>query len=196
MVMNLYLKSRKSLQWTLETFAFIKANFWVILGLGLIAAAGRAIQLKAFGTITPVNHFCLEIVIESSRLAVILYALGLASIKAGIAKIIRFIRNKTTRRENWQIAVTKLRQQWLAILINFGVFLLVAFSLNLLIDHIAYGTCLYIVLKTSQLLSDQSSEWVLILFFKNLSVIPFTLVFQTLFIFWITNRLPATHFAA
>jgi hypothetical protein len=191
--MNLYLKSRKTLEWTFLTFQFIKANIWVILGLGLIAALGRAVQLRAFGPISPVTHILLEILIESSRLAIILFALGLSNIKKGFVKIFKLIINKTARQQNWRLAITKSRQQWLAILINFGAFLCIAYLFNFLIDHIAYETCLYITLTARQLISDESSEWVLILFFKNLSVIPFTLVFQTLFILWITNRLSATN---
>jgi hypothetical protein len=188
--MNAYLKTQKPLEWTLLTFRFIKNNFWVIFSLGLIAAVGRTIQLRAFGPITPATHILLEILVESARLAIILYALGLANIKSGLSKIVRLVINRSARRQNWQVATTKLSQQWLAILINLGAFLLMAYLNNLLIDHIAYETCLYIALTTRQLISEESSVWALILFFKNISVIPFTLVFQTLFILWITNRLP------
>jgi hypothetical protein len=194
--MNAHLKTWRSLEWTLATLNFIKVNFWVLFGLALIAAVGRSVQLRAFGPITPIGHAFLEIMIEGSRLAVVVYALGLANIKTGISKILLLIRGKTTRQRNWHMAMIKMRQQWPTIIINLGAFLLIAYIFNFLIDHIVYETCLYISLIARKLISDQSSEWVLILFFKNLSVIPFTLVFQTLFVHWITNRLPATKFAS
>jgi hypothetical protein len=186
--------SIKSLEWTLYTFQFIRNNFLIIFTLGLIAAIGRTIQLRAFGPISPVTHFSLEILIESARLAIVLYALGLANIRRGVRKVFHFVKKKDSRRQSWQTALARLRREWVAILLNFIAFLLIAFLFNFVIDHIAYETCLYITLTARKLISDQSSEWTLILFFKNITVIPFTLVFQTLFLLWITNRLPVFAF--
>lgn len=188
--MNNSLKPPRSLEWLLYTLQFIKSNFLIIFGLGLIAAIGRAIQLRAFGPISPLFHTLLEIMIEGARVALVFYALGLANIKSGLIKITRVVKDKESRRQNWQVAIIKLRQQWSIILINLVAFLLIAYLFNLLIDHIAYETCLYITLMAHRLISEQSSVWALILFFKNVSVIPFTLVFQALFLLWITNRLP------
>lgn len=161
-----------------------------ILALGLVAAIGRAIQLRAFGPISPFSHVLLEVIIEGSRIMLVLYALGLANIKSGFAKLIRVVKSKEFRRRNGRVAIIQLRHKWHTILINLVAFLLIAYVFNLLIDHIAYETCLYITLLGRQLISEQSSVWVLILFFKNVSVIPFTLVFQSLFLLWLTNRLP------
>lgn len=191
--MNSSSKLLRSFEWTLYTLRFIKHNFSIIFSLGLIAAFGRAIQLRAFGPISPLYHTLLEIVIESARIALVFYALGLANVKRGLGKIIQIIKNKESRRQNWQVAIRKLRQQWSIVLMNLAAFLLLAFLFNLLIDHIAYETCLYITLISRQLIDEQSSVWALILFFKNVSVIPFTLVFQAMFFLWITNRLPGTN---
>lgn len=188
--MNTSLKLPRSLDWLLYTLQFIRSNFLIIFGLGLIAAIGRAIQLRVFGPISPLSHTLLEIIIESARVALVFYALGLANLKSGFIKVIRVVKDKESRRHNWRVAINKLRQQWSTILINLVAFLLIAYLFNLLIDHIAYETCLYITLMAHRLISEQSSVWALILFFKNVSVIPFTLVFQALFILWITNRLP------
>lgn len=188
--MNTSLKLLKSLEWTLYTLRFIKDNLMTILALGLIAAIGRAIQLRAFGPVSPFSHVLLEVIIEGSRIMLVLYALGLANIKSGFAKLIRVVKSKEFRRRNGRVAIIQLRHKWPTILINLVAFLLIAYVFNLLIDHIAYETCLYITLLGRQLISEQSSVWVLILFFKNVSVIPFTLVFQSLFLLWLTNRLP------
>ncbi|GAB3051473.1 hypothetical protein [Spirosoma pulveris] len=183
----------KSFEWILYTVGFIKQHFWLILGLGLVAAVGRTIQLLAFGPISPFFHMLLEVLIESARVALVLYALGLANMQSGLAKISRVARSKATRHKNWRLALLTIRKRWVIILMNLGAFLLLAYGFNALIDHIAYQTCLYITLTRRQLISEQSSEWVLILFLKNISIIPFTLVFQTLFLIWITNRLPSSH---
>jgi len=89
-----------------------------------------------------------------------------------------------------ELQIQKLLHEWLSILANFVVFSLPAYVSNLLIDHIAYETCLFITLTWRHLFSDQSSVWAIILFFKNISVIPFTLVFQTLFVLWLADLLP------
>lgn len=188
--MNTATKVFRSLGCTVYAFHFIKVNFLPIFGLGLVAAFGRAIQLRAFGPISPLAHTSLEVVIESARILLFFYALGLTNVKTGFAKIGHFIRNKAGRSAGWRLAVRNLRQNWLTILINFVAFLIIAWLFNALIDHIAYETCLYITLKARQLISEQSSEWALILFFKNISVIPFALIFQAILILWLTKRLP------
>ena len=182
--------SLRSLEWLLCTLRFIKDNFLIIFGLGLIAAIGRATQLRAFGPISPFSHMLLEIMIESARVALFFYALGLANIKSGLSRIVRVVSIKESRRQNWRVAILKLRKQWSIIFINLVAFLTIAYLFNLLIDQIAYETCLHITLIARRLISGQSSVWALILFFKNVSVIPLTLVFQALFLLWVTNRLP------
>ncbi|QJW92284.1 hypothetical protein HNV11_08860 [Spirosoma taeanense] len=180
----------KSLDWTLHTVRFFRRHFLVIFGLGLVAALGRTIQLKAFGPISPSSNALIEVVVESARLAIFLYALGLSNVRKGTTRFIEFVANRQSRRQNWQLGSRKLRRNWPALLGNLFIFSLLAFFVNAFINHIAYETCLYITLKTRQLISGQASEWVLILFFKNLSVIPFTLIFSALFWLWLVNRLP------
>ncbi|WP_080057848.1 hypothetical protein [Spirosoma aerolatum] len=180
----------KALDWTVETIQFCKKHFGFIFSLGLIAAVGRAIQLKAFGPISPLSHGLLEIVVESARILIFLYALGLTNIGAGAKRLMQIVFNKQSRKQNWQLAIQKLRTKWGALLVNLIAFSVIALLFNKLIDHIAYETCLYITLKARDLISDQSSEWAIILFFKNISVIPFTLIFNALFCLWLVNRLP------
>ncbi|GAB4019881.1 hypothetical protein GCM10028808_59170 [Spirosoma migulaei] len=184
------MKLLTSLDWTIQTVRFFKNHFLFIFGLGLIAAFGRAIQLKAFGPISPVSHTLLEIVVESARVLIFVYALGLTHIKTGIVRLSQLITNKQSRKQNWQLAIQRMRDKWPSLLINLLAFSLIALLFNKLINHIAYETCLYITLKAREIISSQSSEWAIILFFKNISVIPFTLVFNALFCLWLVNRLP------
>lgn len=168
---------------------FFKQHFGVITGLGLIAAFGRVIQLGGFGEITSPTSIILEIVIESARILLFLYVLGLANIKNGLLRIKHFFTHKYNRKSQLTITIQNVKKQWLSILLNIIGFLLIAWTLNYLIDLLAYETCLYLTLKKDGLLAETSSEWTILLFFKNLSVIPFTLVFETLFILWLTNKL-------
>ena len=168
---------------------FIKKHFLVILGLGLISAVGRVIQLGGFGEIPGWANIVLEIIVESSRILLFLFVLGLANVKNGILRIRDLYTNKHKWRSNWSVSIQKIKTQWLSVLLNLTAFLLIASMFNYLIDQLAYQTCLYLSLKENGILVESSSEWTILLFFKNLSVIPFTLVFETLLILWIADKL-------
>lgn len=180
----------QSLDWTVSSIQFTKRHVVPVFSLGLVAAIGRAVQLKALGSISPTADLLLEIGVESVRIALFLYALGAANMSRGVNRLRRFLANGATRNESWRLIAQRLRRHWPALIANVLLFAGIAFVINAFIDHIAYETCLYIALKTRQLLDGQASEWVLILFFKNLSVIPFTLIVNAFFCLWLVNRLP------
>ncbi len=159
------------------------------MGLGLIAAFGRVIQLGGFGEITPAFNMLLEIIIEASRILLFLFVLGLANVRHGISTVKHFFTQKSKRKLRWLYAVETFRKQWFSIFLNIAGFLAIAWAINYLIDLLAYKTCFYLSLKNRGILAESSSEWTVLLFFKNLSVIPFTLVFETLFVLWLTNKL-------
>ncbi len=177
------------LTWLLHTVGFFKRHLAVILMLGLIAAFGRVIQLGGFGEITSWMNISLEVVVESARILLFLYALGLADVRRGTLRIKRLFTDKISRRQQVRVARQTLKQHWLSVLCNVMVFLLIAAGINYLIDLLAYETCLYLSLKQDGILAADASEWTILLFFKNLSVIPFTLVFEAIFLLWITNKI-------
>lgn len=187
--MTLLVRVLKKSVWVIQTLLFIKNHLAIILGLGIIAAFGRAIQLGAFGPVTGIFYYALEIIIQSARLFIFLYALGFTSIRTGISLIKKFAGSKNVRKENWQIAVRKVKKDWFSMLTSCIIYSLISFIINLLIDYATYQTCLYLKLKTNDIIAEGASEWVIILFLKNISVIPLTLVFDALFLLWITNRL-------
>lgn len=168
---------------------FIKKHFLVILSLGLISAFGRVIQLGGFGDIPGWVNIVLESIVETSRILLFLFVLGLANVKKGILRIQDFFTKKNMWRSTWSVSIQKIKKHWLSVLLNLVAFLIIASMFNYLIDQLAYQTCLYLSLKENGILVDSSSVWTILLFFKNLSVIPFTLVFETLLILWITGKL-------
>ncbi|MBD0293677.1 MAG: hypothetical protein ICV84_00525 [Flavisolibacter sp.] len=172
----------------LNAIYFLKKHYAVILTLGLIAAFGRVMQLGGFGKIASWMNIVLEVVVESARILLFLYVLGLASIKNGVLRIRRLFTHRDNRKQQLSAAMQKLKKQWFPILLNIIGFLLIAAVINYLIDLLAYETCLYLTLKEDGILADSSSEWTILLFFKNLSVIPFTLVFEAVFLLWMTNK--------
>jgi hypothetical protein len=186
--MNVSFGLADKLNWLTNTLHFLKTHFKVILGLGLIAAFGRVIQLGGFGAIPVWLNVIMEIIIESARICIFIYVLGFASIKSGFLRIKHFFKQKKNRRQNISIAKQKIKQQWLSVVLNIIVFLIIATAINYLIDQLAYETCLLLTLKKDGILTMDSSEWTILLFFKNISVIPFTLVFDAVFLLWITNK--------
>ena len=167
---------------------FFKKHFLVITGLGLIAAFGRVIQLGGFGQITTWMNIVLEVVTESSRILLFLYVLGLANIKNGALRIKHLFSNKDNQKLSLIIAIKKFKKQWYLVVLNIIGFLLIAWAINYLIDLLAYETCFYLNLKKNGILADSSSEWTILLFFKNLTVIPFTLIFASILILWLSNK--------
>jgi hypothetical protein len=159
------------------------------MGLGLIAAVGRVIQLGGFGQITSWMNVILEVIVESARILLFLYVLGLANVKNGILRIRHLLTHKDNRKKLLTNAIHKLKKQWLSLSLNIIGFLVIASIINYLIDLLAYETCLYLSLKSDGILAESSSEWTILLFFKNLTVIPLTLIFDTVLLLWLANKL-------
>lgn len=178
-------------KWSLlnNTVYFFKKHFLTIIGLGLIAALGRVIQLGGFGQITSWMNVILEVVVESARILLFLYVLGLANVKNGVLRIKHLLTHKDDRKKLLTTAIQKLKRQWFLVCLNIVGFLIIASIINYLIDLLAYETCLYLSLKTDGILAESSSEWTILLFFKNLTVIPLTLIFDTLLLLWLSNKL-------
>ncbi len=189
-----------TLDWIAHSIGFFRNHLFTVLGLGFLAAIGRATQMGAFGPISTASDVLLEIGVESSRILLFLYVLGLTNVRTGAGSVLRLFSAGAYHHRNWRVAVQKVKSHWRALLLNLAVFLLIAWSINFLIDYTAYQTCLYTKMKASEIIADGASEWAFILFLKNISIIPFTLVFNALFLHWVTNRLrgsftagPGTH---
>jgi len=103
--MNLSFNLHNKLVTLQNAIHFFKKHFLVITMLGLIAAFGRVIQLGGFGEITAWTNVLLEVIIESSRLLLFLYVLGLANIKRGMLRVKNFLTQKDQRKLQWKIAV-------------------------------------------------------------------------------------------
>ncbi|MBD0289453.1 MAG: hypothetical protein ICV79_29150, partial [Flavisolibacter sp.] len=102
----------------LHAIYFLKKHYAVILTLGLIAAFGRVMQLGGFGAIPSWMNIILELIIESARILLFLYVLGLASIKNGVLRIKRLFIYKDNRKVQVIAAKEKLKKQWVSIVLN------------------------------------------------------------------------------
>ena len=181
---------KNTLEWTEASLQFIKKNFLIILTLGLVAGFGRAAQLRAFGEIPGWLDGSLEVVIQSARILIFIFALGQTNISNGIKRIGSIFSGKTESYEKRRFAWHKLKTNRGRMLWNMAVFLLISVFINMFIDHIAYETCLYVSLRDRGIINGIASEWTIILFLKNLSVIPLTLIFNAMCLLWLANKLP------
>lgn len=154
-----------------------------------MAAFGRVIQLGAFGKIAFSLNILLEVIIQSARLMIFFYALGLANFKLGALRIKNLFTNKGNLKRHLSLVIQGLKKQWSSVLLNMFAFLIIAWIINFLIDQLAYQTCLYITLKKDGIIAESSSEWTILLFFKNISVIPLNLIFNAILLLWLTNKL-------
>ena len=187
--MNRFLHLSASLNLLSITVHFFKKHFAAVLGFGLVAAIGRVIQLGGFGPVSSAMNVVLEIIVESARLSLFVYVLGVASIRKGIQRMKHLFVYKEQRKNMFRVAVQRFKKEWPSVCLNIFGLLLLAWTINYLIDLVAYETCLYLTLKSRGILVASSSEWTLLLFFKNLTVIPLTLIFDTVLLLWLCNKL-------
>jgi hypothetical protein len=170
-----------------SSFQFILHHWLFLFGLGMIAGLGRVAQLGGFGSLPQWAGPALEVVVEGSRVAIFLFVLGLANIRKGLGVFLQVFRFDANAKAAWRRSLGSLRANGFTIGLNLVGFLLIASAVNFLIDHLAYETCLLLSMKGNGLLAMESSEWTVLLFFKNILVIPFTLVFEVLLVIWIAR---------
>jgi hypothetical protein len=189
--MNILLFRHPRFSLVKNTLYFFRKHCVAILLLGLTAALGRVAQLQGFGPVSGMQNILLEVIVETARIVLLLYVLGMANTRKGMQRIKNIVRSRGNFRNVCSVAFRKLKSNWFTVLLNTAGFLAIAWGINYMIDLTAYETCFYINLKENGILADASSQWTILLFFKNLTVIPLTLIFDALLVLWLINKLPA-----
>jgi hypothetical protein len=146
----------------------------MVLVLGLVAAIGRALQIGAAGEISRSTHLALEAVIEGARLALLLHVLGGGSLLAGGASVLRLLQSP---RAAWRRMRAALHGRGGALALNLLGFAAIAALANVAIFRVADRWAVLAMLKHCGWIAEQAGPWVTILFLKNVSLIPWTLVF-------------------
>lgn len=172
-----------------RTDTSLKKNFLLILSLGLAASIGRFFQEGGMGQVSSSIHSILEVVVNGARLLIILVIIGQGYVLVGFrnfTNIFRFTRTK------WHVVWTNVKDNFSnnipAIIVNFIIYIIIAVIVNITLFSLFEYTPFLEWLKSNLLLSPTASKWPVLLFFKNISIIPFTLVFETLFVMWIVER--------
>ena len=143
-------------------FRFVWAHAPLVLGLSLVAALGRAVQLGGLGPVGPHGTASLEIVVESARVLLFCAVIGMGRVLDGLRTVASIVPRPPA---GWRASATavraRLRAEWPVLIpdvVGFGV---IAFGVNAAIEAVA-----------------APGAYPLIFLLKNLTVIPLTIVFQ------------------
>lgn len=167
----------------------LKRNFLLIFILGLIAGESRFWQEGGYGEISSTAHGILEVIVNAARILIIFVIIGRGYVQAGarnFASIFRLTRSEW--HEVWENIKYNFLNNFLALLVNFIIYIIIAFVINVVLFTLLEHTTFLEWLKSISLVSPTASKWPILLFLKNISIIPFTLVFETLFVMWIVER--------
>jgi hypothetical protein len=172
-----------------ETQRFINRH-WLSLGiLNLIAATGRFVQEGGTGKISVETFSLLEIAVASSRVLLVLLVIGNGSVNAGFRRVVSIFRMKSADwKQVWAQIKTNVAWNKISLSINFILFMIIGTVVNMGIDLVAH---LFLInwLKDNGLLAATAFQWPVILFLKNISIIPFTLVFECVLVLFLIGKL-------
>lgn len=168
-----------------RSFVVCRRFFPAVLGLGLIAALGRITQEGAAGDVSATARWVLEIVVEASRVFLLLYLLGGGNVETGWARVRDFVRR---RREGRAALPGALRARTRVLLVSFVGFAVVAGVANVAIFAIARNWSALPMLQHCGWIAAQAGNYVTVLFLKNLSVIPWTLAFVVVLTRWLMEE--------
>ena len=157
------------LPWTLR---FVSAHAGLVLGLSLVAALGRAVQLGAIGPVGAMATAFLEIVVESARVVLFFAVIGMGRVADGLGTVATVLRRPPGGwRASGRRVRARLRAEWRALIADLAVFGVIAFAVNAAIEAVA-----------------APGAYPLIFLLKNLTVIPLTIVFQGGLLLFMTGR--------
>lgn len=161
------------------SFRFYGRHFFPLLVLMLVAAIGRALQMKAAGEISTEMYIALEIPVELSRVLLLIFVLGQGNFEKGFRRCKRiFTMKKVERKAYWRTIGESFKAYWFSLLVNLILFGFLAFLTNYGIDIIANNEQVLSGLKAWHMLHPIASANPVVFFLKNLTVIPFTLIFE------------------
>ena len=172
-----------------KTDTYFKRNFILILILGAMAGLGRFFQEGGYGEISNSMHGILEVVVNGARLLIILHIIGQGYMQAGFRNVTNlFTLTKSEWHRIWDNVKDNFLNNAITILTNFIILIVVAVIFNIALFALFDYTTFLEWLKSTALISPEASKWPVLLFFKNIFIIPFTLIFETLFVMWIVER--------
>jgi len=156
----------------------IMQHLLLVLVLIFIPAIGRVIQTNGFGNINTFTYWMLEIPVEGARILFLIFLIGDGKFVQGLERLdvpIRMIK------EQWKTVpatiINNLKLHSTELIITTLAFILFALVLNYLIKYTINSGQLVFKLQQSILLKYFNPVSV-ILFLKNITIIPLTIIFE------------------
>lgn len=171
-----------------ETQRFINKHLLAVGALSLTAAAGRYIQEGGAGRISAEAFFMPEIAVELSRIVLVLLVIGNGAVAVGFRRLLSvFSLKRADWKQVWYRIRTNVAWNRIALSVNFILFMIIGTVVNMGIDLLTH---LFLLewLKSQGLLAAAAYQWPVILFLKNVSIIPFTLVFQCVLVLFLIGK--------
>lgn len=159
-----------------SSFRFVACHALIVVPLCAVIALGRFVQVGHPVFNHGIASIVLEIVVEAGRVAMAVLVFGCGSLRAGVGAIRRFFRLDEDERKARFAGMRKyFDASWRSLTADFGLYLATVVSANLAIDAWAHGSWM------THLMAEPGASPAgdaLVVLLKNLSVIPFTIVFQ------------------
>lgn len=178
----------KPLAWALR---FWLKYLGLITFLMLVAALGRAFQMKAAGPVSPFLYWFLEVLVAFARILTLLAIIGFGSIRQGARNFMGIFKMKSQDwRQTGAATMKTFSNDWAVFLMSIIVFSCIAFVMNRSITMVAANIKFMQALKDSHILVPSATGMPVIFFLKNLTVIPLTMIFDVAIVLWLCGKLP------
>jgi hypothetical protein len=146
---------------------FSLAHLPVIGGLSLLAAVGRAVQMGLVGPISPQLAWLLELLVEGSRIAVLLYVISRGSLRRGAHVEQQTATAVPARHRGRELGLGLLLFSAVALVVNAGA------------GYVSHHPSVLATLRGAGLgLRGEALGEAVRFFIKNLTIIPFTIIFM------------------
>ena len=164
-----------------RTIAFYGRHLLILTGISMPPAVLRAFQTGAFGGAGKAAFF-LEILVVLLRALLVMAIVGNGNPRRGWDRIKNAFGPQSGEKDYWSILVANFKRRWVNLLINMLAFAVLILAVNFLIYRIAEWPGLR---STPEAPGDSTP---VVLFIKNLIVIPLTLVFQYILVLTLLGK--------
>ncbi len=167
---------------------FMRQHYLTILLPGFISGMCRFIQEGGIGEVSVSNKALLGMVIFAARTVIVLSATGNGRPVAGLNTISRVFSMKSSDWRNTGLILrSHLRFNVPSVCGNLIIFIVICIFINAALGFITVHTPLIDNLKDLHVLAPAASKWPVILLLKNITIIPFTFVFEILLVLFLTR---------
>jgi hypothetical protein len=171
-----------------ETDSFIRHNFFTTIAPGLVAGVCRYIQEGGIGEVSVSTQASLGMVVFLARAIIVFSVAGDGNILDGVAEIFKiFSMNSSDWKNTGMNLKGNFRYNLIALFVNIFIFIMISLLINIGLSFLMEYTPFLTYLKEHHIMAPSASHWPVLLFLKNISIIPFAFVFEILLIMFLAG---------